>query len=413
MVRYLFQRKAILCAVIGVFLMGSSVVFNAQDEPVLIGVAVARTSNAALFGQEQVIGIELAEKFFNDLGGINGRPIKIVLEDTSDSEIGAISAFQTLLQQDVIGIVGPTYSQQAFAADPFAEEAGVPVIAPSNLAKGIPQIGTYISRISASAAVVAPFALRAALEMDPTIERVAVFYAQDDTFATSETAIFQETIQSLGLTTIDPVQTFSKTDSEFSTQISNALVNDPQLVVISGLAADGGALVRQLREFGYEGLIVGGNGLSTINIFPICQQYCEGLIVAQAYNYSSDTDINNAFREAYETEQGSKPPQFSAQAFSAIQVFVEALIQVDDEQGLAGSDMATIRTGVNNVILSGREFDTPLGIISFDSDGDIRQESFYVAQVDMNDDGLKGEFVFLTLALSADAEATAEATPAN
>lgn len=411
MITKLFKHKAIVSVIIAISLFILSSVLSAQEDPILIGVAVAKTSNAALFGQEQIIGVELAEKYFNELGGVNGRPIEIVLEDTAGEETGAISAFQTLLQQDVIGIMGPTYSQQAFAADPFAEEAGVPVIAPSNLAKGIPQIGEYISRISASAAVVAPFAVRAALEIDPSIERVSVFFAQDDTFATSETAVFQATVQQLGLTLIDPVQTFSKTDTDFSTQISNALVDDPQLIVISGLAADGGALVRQLREFGYEGLIVGGNGLSTINIFPICQNYCEGLIVAQAYNYSADTKANNAFRKLYNTEQGGEPPQFSAQAFSAIQVFVDSLKQVDDEQGLANLDIATIRTEVNNVILSGREYDTPLGVVSFDAEGDVNQKSFYVAQIDMSDDGQTGEFVFLTLALAPLEEATPEATP--
>ncbi len=48
-----------------------------------------------------------------------------------------------------MAIVGPTLSQQAFAADPIANKAGVPVVGPSNTAQGIPQIGEYISRVSA------------------------------------------------------------------------------------------------------------------------------------------------------------------------------------------------------------------------------------------------------------------------
>lgn len=404
------RNVLLLASLAGSVVLGSQLTM-AQDEPIKIGVAVAQTSNTALLGQEQVVGAQIAEAYFNELGGVNGRLIEIIYQDTAGDEAGAINAFQALLQEDIVGIVGPTLSQQAFASDPFAEEAKVPVLAPSNTAKGIPQIGEYISRVSSPVAVVAPNAVRAALELDSTIERVAVFYAQDDAFATSETGTFQETVVAAGLELLDPIQTFSKADTDFSTQISNALVNDPQLIIVSGLAADGGTLVRQLRELGYTGLIIGGNGLNTANIYPVCQIYCDGIIIAQAYSYSYESDINTTFRELYTAEQGKEPPQFSAQAFAAIQVFVEALTQVDDEQGLATLDLATIRTEVNNVILSGREFDTPLGVISFTPEGEIVQASFYVAQIAMNDDGQTGQFTFLDYSSDPMAEMTPEATP--
>ena len=119
-------------------------------DPIPVGVAVAQTSNVALFGQEQVIGAQIAEEFFNQKGGVNGRPIKLILQDTAGDEAGAINAFQNLINvAKVVAIVGPTLSQQAFAADPIANKAGVPVVGPSNTAQGIPQIGEFISRVSA------------------------------------------------------------------------------------------------------------------------------------------------------------------------------------------------------------------------------------------------------------------------
>ena len=176
-----------------VALIGGSPVGYAAD-PIPIGVAVAQTSNVALFGQEQVTGAQLAEKFFNDQGGVNGGPIKLVFQDTAGDEQGAINAFQTLINDNVVAIIGPTLSQQAFAADPFAEKAGVPVIAPSNTAKGIPQIGKFISRVSAPVNKVAPNAIAAALEINPNIKRVAVAFAQNDAFSKSETGTFQQAI---------------------------------------------------------------------------------------------------------------------------------------------------------------------------------------------------------------------------
>src|SRR4028119_153923 len=62
-----------------------------------IGVALAQTSNVALLGQEGVAGAKIAEKYFNDKGGINGTQIKLVIQDTAGDETGAINAFQTLI----------------------------------------------------------------------------------------------------------------------------------------------------------------------------------------------------------------------------------------------------------------------------------------------------------------------------
>ena len=360
-----------------------------------IGIAVAQTSNVSLFGQEQVIGAQLAEKYFNDQGGVNGTPIKLVFQDTAGDEAGAINAFQTLINGNVVAIVGPTLSQQAFAADPFAEKAGVPVIAPSNTAKGIPQIGQYISRISAPVAKVAPNAIKAALAINPDIKKVAVAFAQNDAFSNSETGTFQQVItETFGLE-LATVQTFQTTDTDFTTQVSNIMNAQPDLVVISGLAADGGNLIKQLRDLGYTGLIVGGNGLNSTNVFPVCQAQCDGTLVAQAYSPQLDSAINKLMVDTYQAEQGKTPGQFTAQAFAAVQVIVEALQAVDQATPIKDLALADLRNAVNDQLLSGQTFDTPLGEISLDPEGEINQSQFYVAQIKMEADGKNGQFVLL------------------
>lgn len=359
-----------------------------------IGAAFSQTSNYALLAQESVIGAQIAEKYFNDKGGINGTPIKLVLQDTGGDEAGAINAFQTLINQDrVIGIVGPSASQQAFSADPIAERAKVPVIGASNTAKGIPQIGNYIARVYAPISLVAPNAVKAALKLNPKIKKVAVLYAQNDAFTTSETEIFQQAIKKQGLDIVT-VQKFQTTDTDFQAQANNAINLQPDLVVISGLAADGGNLVRQLRELGYKGLIVGGNGLNTSNIFSVCKKLCDGIIIAQAYSPKAPGEINATFREAYQSQKKKEPPQFSAQAFTAVQVFVEALKALDKKSKLSTLSLEQLRTQLNQQLLAGK-YNTPLGEIAFTPEGEVIQSQFYIAQIKMDADGNNGRFIFL------------------
>src|ERR687885_2430031 len=359
-----------------------------------LGAAFSQTSNYALLAQESVIGAKIAEKYFNDKGGVNGTPIKLVFQDTGGDEAGAINAFQTLINQDkVVGIVGPSASQQAFSADPIAERAKVPVIGASNTAPKIPQIGNYIARVSAPVSLVAPNAIKAALKLNHKIKKVAVFYAQNDAFTTSETQIFQQSLKQQGLDIVT-VQKFQTTDTDFQSQAGNAINLQPDLIVISGLAADGGNLVRQLRELGYKGLIIGGNGLNNSNIFSVCKKLCDGIIIAQAYSPEAPGEINAAFREAYVQQKKKEPPQFSAQAFTGVQVFVEALKALDSKTKLNTLPLEQLRTQLNKQILVGK-YDTPLGDIAFDPEGEIKQSQFYVAQVKMEADGKNGKFSFL------------------
>ena len=364
-----------------------------SGEPIPIGIGVAQTSNVALLGQEEVIGARIAETFFNDRGGVNGRPIKLVFQDTGGDEQGSINAFEALISAGVVGIVGPTLSQQANAADPRADAKGVPVLAPSNTAKGIPQLGDYVARVSAPVAKVAPLAVEQAVAMDPSIKTVAVAFAQNDTFSASETETFQQTVKAKGLN-LATVQTFQTTDTDFTAQANAMLAKKPQLIIISGLAADGGNLVKQLRELGYKGTIIGGNGLNTTNVFPVCGKSCDGVLIAQAYSPATDNDINKAFLAAYTKQQMKQPPQFSAQTFTAVQVFVEALSRLDQEKKLAQLPLPQLRTELNKAVLAG-QYDTPLGPISFDPEGEINQERFYVAQIKMKADGQSGEFSFV------------------
>ena len=366
-----------------------------SGQPIPIGLGIATTSNVALLGEEEKNGGLLAEKFFNDRGGVNGRPIKVVLQDTAGDEQGAINAFQSLISKDkVVGIVGPTLSQQAFAADPAANSAKVPVVGPSNTAKGIPQIGEYVTRVSAPVSAVAPNAVKQALKINPNIKKLAVFFAQNDAFSVSETDTFQSTAKSLNLD-VTTVQKFQTTDTDFQTQVTNALATKPDLAIVSGLAADGGNLVKQLRELGFKGVIIGGNGLNTSNLFTVCKAQCDGILIAQAYSPELKSDINDAFKKVYTDQFKKDPPQFAAQTFTGIQVFVDALKSLDSKTKIANMSIEDLRVALNTEIHAGK-YDTPLGAISFDKDRELVQKDFYVAQIKMNPDGVTGKFVFLS-----------------
>lgn len=362
-----------------------------QDGPLPIGVAVA---TAGLIGQDEVAGADVAEDVLNAEGGIAGRPINIVIQDTGGDEQGARSAFQTLIgSAQVVGIVGPTLPQQAFAAHAIANSDGVPVLGPSLAANDLPETDDYVLGVATPPALVAPVLVDVALDADPTITRAAVAFAQDDAFSSAETVTFQRALQDRAVS-IATVQTFRTADADLGAPTAALTQAEPDLVVVSGLAADGGALVRALREGGFDGTIVGGGGLSTGGVLGVCQAACEGLLTAQTYDPEAAGAANQAFRDAYLAREGGEPSQFAAQTFAAVQVLVDGLRAVDDQVGIATLDLTGLRTALRDEILAGR-FETPLGPTSFSAGGEVLAAEVRATRIDMDEDGRTGRFVFV------------------
>ena len=371
---------------------------GAADGAVSLGAVIALTGNANLYGQDQRLGIGLAERWALEQARLDPasvpRPVRLLLEDGASDEQSAIAGFNLMLRRGVLALIGPTLSQQAFAADPIAQRRGVPVVAPSNTAKGIPQIGSFISRVSAQSSVIAPLSLEEALQRDPGLQRVAVFYAQDDAYSTAEVAIFQKALTARGLRPVS-VQRTQLGQNDFQSAITAVLPQRPQLVVISAQAVDGGNLIRQLRELGYRGQIVVGNGLNTPNIYPICQRWCDGILIAQAYSPDLDTPVNRAFLRLYRSSgSAGAPPQITAQAWTAYQVLFEAIQRLQRRGGLEGVSLAEARRRLMAELLSGR-YDTPLGPIRFSPEGEVIQGRFFVAEVRMDPGGREGRFALV------------------
>ena len=364
-----------------------------------VGAVLALTGNANVYGQDQKIGIELSLAGINGAGGVNGKPLFLNIEDGGSAEPSANAAFTLQINRGMLALIGPTLSQQAFSADPIAQRRGVPVVAPSNTATGIPEIGHFISRVSAQSSVIAPLSIAKALQLNPGIRRAAVFYAQDDAYSTAETVIFQQALTAKGLKPVT-VQRTQLNDQDFQSQITAALNQQPDLVVLSLQAMDGGNLIRQLRELGYRGAIVVGNGMNTPNIYPICQKYCDGILIAQAYSPELATPANQRFTAAFAAAQARNPkvspipPQLTAQAYTAMQVIGEALARLDRSKPLKGLNVSQARRALMDEILGGT-YQTPLGEIRFTPEGEVIQKNFFVAKVRMNPDGKSGRFTLL------------------
>ncbi len=69
-------------------------------EPIKIGAIVSLTGTYAGLGEPEKNVLEMEVKRINDAGGVNGRPIEVIIEDDATDEAKAVAAASKLIEQD-------------------------------------------------------------------------------------------------------------------------------------------------------------------------------------------------------------------------------------------------------------------------------------------------------------------------
>jgi branched-chain amino acid transport system substrate-binding protein len=331
---------------------------------VSLGVVFGLSGSVAVYGEPQKRGVELAVQEINDSGYLGeGVTLVAVFEDGGSDAETSIAAFDKIVnEEDVFGIIGPTLSSQAFAADPIAAEAGIPVMGVSNTATGItvmnddPELDQFIFRDSLPEASAIPGTIASATEI-LGLEEVGILYGNDDDFTVSSYEVFVEELAANNVEILRE-ETFARGDVDFSPQLTNIIGDEPDAIVVSALAAEAVPIVIQARQLGYEGPIIGGNGFNSPALFEQAGEDAEGVIIGAAWNISNPSDLSAAYTTAFQEAYDASPDQFSVQAYTGVWLFATALRCADS------ADPGDVRDALAAIT----DYPTPLGGFSFDED---------------------------------------------
>ncbi|WP_108658227.1 ABC transporter substrate-binding protein [Acuticoccus kandeliae] len=150
------------------------------DSTILIGTFTPTTGPAANFGKV-VSGVEAVYKAVNDEGGINGRKIEIIREDTACDPTRGVAAVKKLISQDrVFMLHGGTCSNVVMAAKPEIVRSGIPfvVAGAANSHIGTPTEANIFQPVATTATVartMVDFAMS-----KPDASKIAIISHSDD-----------------------------------------------------------------------------------------------------------------------------------------------------------------------------------------------------------------------------------------
>ena len=123
------MKKTLLLALVLCLLLPGGSFAADSPEPIKIGAIFSVTGSASWLGEPERNTVKMLEAEINAAGGINGRPLEVIVEDTAGLEPNAINAVKKLINKDqVVAIIGPSRSGTTMAVKPIVEESGMPLI---------------------------------------------------------------------------------------------------------------------------------------------------------------------------------------------------------------------------------------------------------------------------------------------
>lgn len=322
----------------------------AEPPPVKIGVMLCLTGDCAEWGTSGLKGAQLAAEELNAAGGILGRPVTLVVQDSRDTTPAAsVSAFQQLsLDKEITYLVGPTWTVGGMPLAPLiAKRADLNVMSPSLGVKEFNESSENIfndwphdevaTRAMASYAVAKGW------------KKGAIFGSQDPFYQT-QTKIFQEEFAKLGgqvTALVEPLPDSRQLKTE-ALKIKSA---NPDFVIMTNYQAD--VIAKELRGIGYAGPVLAIQ--MEKDRVKQANGALEGVVFAM-YDLPK-ADFTEHFRARFHIAPGISADT----AYDAVMLYASAAKQAQ------GFDPVKIRT----VLHETRNFQGASGMFSIDAKGAV------------------------------------------
>lgn len=306
-------------------------------QPILLGAFGPVTGPTGGPGTAQINGAQLRVDEINEAGGVKGRQLKLITCDDKSSPEQGTACFNRLVNQDhVVAISGTLHSPIVAATAPLADKYQVPMVAGGT---GVAwcDAGDYVWRGIANTDVLGASLTQAI--RDAGIKTMSIIYENTDYGISGF-----ESLSAIDGVSVLASGTYNNTDRDFSAQIINLINSKPDAIGFWGLTDNAGAVIRQIREQGWEGPIFGGESLGDPNVAIAAGDAINGTVFALPLPLpdSPEGAPNEAVKNLltkYVNEHGEMPQGDNVyRGYDSITILATAIEAADSTDGPALRD---------------------------------------------------------------------------
>jgi branched-chain amino acid transport system substrate-binding protein len=340
------------------------------------------TQNGALMAIEQANARGLPGGF-----SLEAVPLDDAVQGVHDPAQGAENVKSFIADPRVLGIIGPYNSNVAEAQIPLTNDAGIAQISPATTSPGLTQ-GDAAARLRTShpetnaffrvcttddrqGAAAAQFAHKLGF-------RSAFIVDDDETYGKGISDVFERRFTAIGGRVLGH-EHLTRGQQDFKALLTKVAGYKPDVVFFGGTTSSGGGLLRrQMGDVGMRAVpLIGGDGIADLEYVTTA-----GEMADNSYFTVATPDISRSPRaKTFLAEYGSrfKAPAgpYSANAYVAANILIAAI----EKEIVAAHGKVPTRAAVRSLVAATAGFDSPIGTIRFDRNGDITTDTLSLYQI--------------------------------
>lgn len=305
-------------------------------DQILVGTIQDLSGPIAAFGKAVRNGMQLRVDEINEQGGINGRKIKLAVEDDGYDPKKAVLATQKLVNQDKIFIMaGHTGTAQNNASMPIQFDKNIINFFPVTAAR---EMYEPLNRLKYSFAVTYFDQVKTHLPKmvkDKGLKKVCVIY-QDDEFGLEVLRGGEAALKSMGMEFTEKTS-FKRGSTDFSSQVAKMKDSGCELVVMGTIIRETIGTIGTARKTGFNPIFMGTSASYTELIHKLGGKAMDGFYSTMGAQQPYLDEASQPLRfwaTKYKTQFNEDPTIFSVYGYQIIDAFAKAAAK-------AGANLST------------------------------------------------------------------------
>jgi len=374
------RRKLLLLVVVALVIAVVAPFAQAQDAKI-----IKIASQGPLSGGQSAQGTALrngVELAIEQLGGPlaeAGFEIQFVpFDDQATPDVGVANAQQIVADPAILGVVGHWNSGVAIPSSEVYEANGLAMVSPANTNPAVTDRGlSVVNRVCGRDDLQGPLGARFAASLEG-VEDIYILH-DTTTYGQGVAEFFRTEAEVQGLNVLGFEGTEER--ANFEGIIQPILAQEPDLIYMGGIYDQMGVFIAQIRSAGYEGALLGPDGMDAPDFANIAGEAGVGTYYTSAAGPASSYPNSADFIAAYEAKFGAPPLPYTAQAYDATGIVLKA---IETAAADAGGEIPT-REAVAAAVRATADYDGVTGVITFDANGDPQVANYFVLQVGSSD----------------------------
>lgn len=276
---------------------------ESSENVIKIGAILPLTGSAAEIAEQHKQGIDFAVDEINLKGGIRGKKIQLMYEDDKNDPKLTVSVFNKLVDIHKIPLMITVMSSPSMAIYPLAEQKNIILFANCGHPE-ITSLSKWVYRnfpTSRQEAQVMVDFIKEKLK----IKYLSILYI-NDIFGEGAMKTLKSGLENYGIRIVS-IDSFEKDSSDYRALITKVINIKPDSIYIYGYGKANGLIIRQIKEAGYEGLLLGSYNFSVEPTLSIAKEALEGsYFTMPSFDKDSKDEIIinflNEFRNKYKKD---------------------------------------------------------------------------------------------------------------